>query len=829
MHKYLSPEGFDLDTHSGLFYRIADTTDEQGAVVRWITWFDADSGEYTQSRMPDEPAAEPVAVPAAVPEAEPAVEPVAEPAVEPELQHVSASNTEHWHASADEPPDEVISGFGGGYLPPDGFILHPESGLFFSASSGTDEQGKPLDQVTWFDPVSGEYAQVGYLYQNTVVSPSRSEQIMSDNLFNTIHSADPHVADAQALGMMPGGHRERSTKENPEMWNKTEPAGASATGKPLSRRNLVIALALLLVAAIGLSIWPLKLYERLPAFGDAARAGRVSAGEKPSDNADASGDAGKESDAAGPDSGTGTNGTAAQTAPETSAASSNPLASDCSLSVHLLGTRAAELRVTLPPVDESYPGYINGIEDGKRLNCWEVRFSSYSVAVSNWNEPDFDGKMRTLEEMAKDVWKHDGDSAQVVAGAELQCEVNGNILTWKFALPESETLDLENVDTYTLAVQGISGETDLSVAFKREDVLTQEPLAGGDAGSATEPSRMAQAEDGVQEGNRTAYPEVSLYRMLAVEDDEYVYTIHQRDAQWKFSEQTVRGSIYRFSKKDIGRPLEKIISPQGNEDAITSIALLGDYLYFGVDDLNDTSAYFRIPKAGGTAEYLFSQEPSFLQAYEGRIYLLFRESMAYASFLPNDPRKLETTKIDTTQLYDVSSGGARSQFTLFTPFAVRDGAIYLGGLFDGMGHYGRCDLKTGEVVPLQTLALDISENDEGAVSIYGANPVFLNQLVIANENSNGFISAVSKDLLVSYPNDGNWRAYRLDPSAAENKRFVRLDERLVEGDANAYGAVGSWVLLYNEGLRFENGRVSEHRDLSMVKDMTADWVLKPNH
>ena len=49
------------------------------------------------------------------------------------------------------------------YAPPDGYLLDPESGLYYSSAMGTDpETGAPAQWVTWFDANSGEYRQVCY-------------------------------------------------------------------------------------------------------------------------------------------------------------------------------------------------------------------------------------------------------------------------------------------------------------------------------------------------------------------------------------------------------------------------------------------------------------------------------------------------------------------------------------------------------------------------------------------------------------------------------------------------------------------------------------------
>lgn len=52
--KYQIPEGFLYDENSGLYYTQFIADHEEGAACQFVTWFDADSGEYTQYTYPIE-------------------------------------------------------------------------------------------------------------------------------------------------------------------------------------------------------------------------------------------------------------------------------------------------------------------------------------------------------------------------------------------------------------------------------------------------------------------------------------------------------------------------------------------------------------------------------------------------------------------------------------------------------------------------------------------------------------------------------------------------------------------------------------------------------
>jgi len=53
--KYSAPEGFTYDVGSGKYYQSVEGSDPNtGYLGRWVTWFDAVTGEYTQFFYPDE-------------------------------------------------------------------------------------------------------------------------------------------------------------------------------------------------------------------------------------------------------------------------------------------------------------------------------------------------------------------------------------------------------------------------------------------------------------------------------------------------------------------------------------------------------------------------------------------------------------------------------------------------------------------------------------------------------------------------------------------------------------------------------------------------------
>ena len=52
MEKYYSPEGYILDVNTGLYYSQVIAEGADGVEVRCVTWFNADTGEYSQYEYP---------------------------------------------------------------------------------------------------------------------------------------------------------------------------------------------------------------------------------------------------------------------------------------------------------------------------------------------------------------------------------------------------------------------------------------------------------------------------------------------------------------------------------------------------------------------------------------------------------------------------------------------------------------------------------------------------------------------------------------------------------------------------------------------------------
>ena len=54
VEKYYSPEGFAKDENCGLYYHMVMGTDESGVAIQNVTWFNAETGEYSYYQYPVE-------------------------------------------------------------------------------------------------------------------------------------------------------------------------------------------------------------------------------------------------------------------------------------------------------------------------------------------------------------------------------------------------------------------------------------------------------------------------------------------------------------------------------------------------------------------------------------------------------------------------------------------------------------------------------------------------------------------------------------------------------------------------------------------------------
>lgn len=144
-----APSGFKLDPNSGLYYSEKQSKDSAtGAPVRLVTWFDPKTGVSKQQSYP---VAQPAPTQPKV--SEPAVAPVTTPTVP---TPAASPTTPIAPAPAAPAPPK-------GPAPiPDGFVLDPQSKLYYRSEKGVDANGALIQRVTYYDPAKKTYHPVDY-------------------------------------------------------------------------------------------------------------------------------------------------------------------------------------------------------------------------------------------------------------------------------------------------------------------------------------------------------------------------------------------------------------------------------------------------------------------------------------------------------------------------------------------------------------------------------------------------------------------------------------------------------------------------------------------
>lgn len=142
--KYSAPEGFLIAASSGLYYRIE--YDHVSGEAIGATWFNPMTGEYTQSFYEKQ-----------------------EPQFEP--------NDEAPLVSTDPSAASVPV--------PDGFLLDPQSGLYYLMTQNpTPQSGTPEAWITWYDPETGRYRMESSSAAGQGPTPALSKQISESPLLD---------------------------------------------------------------------------------------------------------------------------------------------------------------------------------------------------------------------------------------------------------------------------------------------------------------------------------------------------------------------------------------------------------------------------------------------------------------------------------------------------------------------------------------------------------------------------------------------------------------------------------------------------------------------
>jgi hypothetical protein len=482
-------------------------------------------------------------------------------------------------------------------------------------------------------------------------------------------------------------------------------------------------------------------------------------------------------------------------------------ADNCALQVQIVSPREAVIRLEVPDLQSEYDSYDKSFDNGHMIYNWEVLFGDYSIALNHINQKENKGKKIRSEEMQSSLWEYADENTFSTLIPFVENTIENQVIEWVVNVPD-RNFSFYEIEEYKLNILDEDGFR--SAAFAAEEVLKEEKV------------NISQSE----------FAHNNMYELMSDEDDDYIYTIYLSDPYWKFSMEGIGGPIYRIRKGEKNPVAEKMIEFGDGLNTASSIAVLGDYIYFSsytyrnIGD-SDQYAYFRIPKKGGKAEKIFEEEFSYIRAYEGRLYFLFPSKESYGVYDP-DSKNLELASINVLDMVDVMQGGAKSEAYLFRPFSVYQGDLYAGCSFDYSGYYSKVRLSDGRVTPFLKTSLDgMSENDEGGVFIYGVNPFYLNQgNAVINSDINAFLCRTSENLIaVDKSSNGQGLVFKQiheDGATFDNNM---LFEVTLSEQSKPYAGIGNWIFLTDKAICIESNQVTETVWFGEAKDITNKWDL----
>lgn len=294
------------------------------------------------------------------------------------------------------------------------------------------------------------------------------------------------------------------------------------------------------------------------------------------------------------------------------------------------------------------------------------------------------------------------------------------------------------------------------------------------------------------------YATCNVMTQLADEDDQYVYAIRVTNGGWMYESGVPCGDIVRFPKT--GGEAEKMIE---SLDGIYSIAVVGDYIYYSVNN-GGRYSYCRKNKNGGEEEQLFYEGYSLMQAYEGKIYLFFTEDGRQDIGI-FDPTTSEMTIKSTDYALTMATGiGGKQSVEVFSPFSVYNGCFYYGGWGDYTICYGKYDFGSRQTQILSTTKayeiMDVGYSDAvfDYINRFGYSPSIINdhcEIDIWNQN---WTTALLKNRLLVSECDFDTQYFRVNDDGSKNE-LLDVEAKLPVYDEGIFmcGVSENWVI-YND-------------------------------
>ncbi len=722
------------------------------------------------------------------------------------------------------------------YLPPEGFLLDENTGLYYQTQIILQENGESVQWVTWFNGQTGEYKQYTYpidkdseqaVENKEPESKEPENKEMGNNKepqaeeFGFFYPPEGYIHDPKSdlFFQSQMGIDENGKQMEFVIWFDSKTGEYAQVGYPVSaelkkgqktreqsvKRHIktikenresqlprfIALLIFVLLMVLAVLIWKMKWYEKLPFYKAKENASEV---ETVAD-------------------------TETLSNKETLTKKNNV---GYTLAVNLIDSDTAIIRLTVPEIKNSYPAHVDGYEDNVILCDWGVNFQNYRVSYSDLQEHVEEDTEILTSEMMGALWKLENDSRSLVEGAELKTHVGTNAILWEVTLPENAGIDFSTITEYTVNIQVHSEDITEEIVFSAKEVITTEDLYHG---FESEKIEETEEKNGTVETDYKLgwpdFPHVSEFYMLADEDENYMYMLQQDNPEWKQSGYLPTGEIYRLDKNVDSPQMEKIIALEGYVNAISAFTLMDEYIYYAVNYDNMLFGYFRIPKEGGESEFLFTSGYGNMQTYEGKIYILLRDTKELRIYDPQEGSQ-ETILVNTDGLFDFQNAGAKSEIGLFSPFSIYQGYLYYGGIMDQNYYYGKMDLENQTVTSLASGFMeDLEFDDSGLNQVYGVSPFFVNDEIFTTGYGNNFNVRLGNDL-IAYETGYE---YMFQHIAQENNEII-LEEMLdvsINTDIKAYAALENYILFYDKAVSIDNQTVGAEISLVNRVDLTEKW------
>ena len=187
-------------------------------------------------------------------------------------------------------------------------------------------------------------------------------------------------------------------------------------------------------------------------------------------------------------------------------------------------------------------------------------------------------------------------------------------------------------------------------------------------GTANEQGKDEIVEQEQSQTAKTKEIQVSQYGMNIQESDGYLY--------FKYVTDLVRMPLTGSKLENVIAFSEVVkIGSDSLQVSFSSFAILGNDIYFGMTpiEMGDGygTGYFRVPKTGGNAEFLFVMPESNLVIEDEKLYFLFQDNSAYGVYNPKADVLPKVTKLKDAPACEEGE---------LAPFSVSDGYLYYLGI-----------------------------------------------------------------------------------------------------------------------------------------------------